>query len=145
MIVGGCEVKEKGETQVRTGNNHSIVHQNIRSLWGKCGELEILLETEMSNAEVLCFTEPWLNCHKIYAININHFILANAFCRRNSDPSGSCIFVRNGVMTKELNLLIELGEEENLELSVTEIIQYAIIVICIYRSPDRRFDIFLKY
>ena len=32
MIVGGCEVKEKGETQVRTGNNHSIVHQNIRSL-----------------------------------------------------------------------------------------------------------------
>ena len=48
-------------------------------------------------------------------------------------------------MTKELNLLIELGEEENLELSVTEIVQYAIIVICIYRSSDGRFDIFLKY
>ena len=98
-IVGGCDVKAKGETQVRTGNNLSIVHQNIRSLWGKCGELEILLETVTNNVEVLCFTEHWLNCHKLYAININHFTLANAFCRRNSELGGSCIFIRKGVMT----------------------------------------------
>jgi predicted ATPase len=57
MVVGGCEVKEKGEKQVRIGNNLNFVHQNMRSLWGKCGALEILLETEVNNAEVLCFTE----------------------------------------------------------------------------------------
>ena len=85
----GCDVKEKGETQVQTGNNLSIVYQNIRSLWGTCGELEILLETEINNVEVLCFTEHWLNCHKLYAININHFTLANAFCIRNSEHGGS--------------------------------------------------------
>jgi hypothetical protein len=111
-IVGGCEVKEKGETGIRTGNDLSIVNQNIRSLWGKCGELEMLLETEINNTEVLCFTEHRLNCHKIYAINIMHFTLANAFCGRNSDHGGSCIFVRKGVITKELNLLIELGEQK---------------------------------
>jgi hypothetical protein len=60
----------------------------------KCGELEILLENEINNVEVLCFTEHWLNCHKIHAININHFTLANAFCRKDSDHGGSCIFVK---------------------------------------------------
>jgi hypothetical protein len=72
-IVGGCEVKGKGEKQVRTGNNLNVVHQNIRSLWGKCAELEILLETEINNVGVLCFAEHWLNWHKIHAININNF------------------------------------------------------------------------
>ena len=109
MIVGGCEVKEKGKKQDRTDNNLSVVHQNIRSLWEKCGELEILLETKINNAEVLRFTEHWLNYHKMHAINMNHFTLASAFCRRNSDHSGSCIFVNKGVMTKELNSLDELG------------------------------------
>ena len=47
-------------------------------------------------------------------------------------------------MTKELNSLIELGEEKNLELSVTELVQYAVIVICTYRSPDGRVDTFFK-
>jgi hypothetical protein len=45
-IEGGCEIKEKGEKQDRIGNNLNVVHQNIRSLWGECGELEILLETD---------------------------------------------------------------------------------------------------
>jgi hypothetical protein len=126
-IVGGCEVKEKSERQVKTGNNLNVVHQNIRSLWEKCGELEVLLETEINNADVLCFTEHWLNCHKTHAININHFTLADAFCRKNSDHSGSRIFVKKGIMTKELNSLNELGEEKSFELSVTELVSYTII------------------
>jgi hypothetical protein len=52
-IVGGCEVKEKGQKQVSTGNNLNVVHKNSISLWGKCGELEILLEIEIKNVEVL--------------------------------------------------------------------------------------------
>ena len=58
---------------------------------GKMWRLEILLETEINNVEVLCFTEHWLNYHKIHAINNNHFTLASSFCRRNSDHGGSCI------------------------------------------------------
>jgi hypothetical protein len=107
MIVGGCVVKEKGEKQVRSGNNLNIVHQNIRRLWGKCGELEILFETEINNVEVLCVTVHWLNCHKIHVININHFTVASFFCRKNSDHSGSCFFVDKEVMTKVLNSVKE--------------------------------------
>ena len=78
---------------------------------GKCEELEILLETEINSAEVLCFTEHWLNCHKIHAININNFTIANAFYRKNCDYGASCVFVKQGIMSKELNSLNELGEE----------------------------------
>jgi hypothetical protein len=77
--VSGCEVKEKGGKQVRIGNNLTVMYQIIRRLWGKCGELEMLLETEINSVETLCFTEHWLNCHKIHAININNFTLFNAF------------------------------------------------------------------
>jgi hypothetical protein len=55
---------------------------------------------------------------------------------KNSDHGGSCIFVKKGVMIKELNSLNELGEEKSFELSVIELVKYAIIVICIYKGPD---------
>jgi hypothetical protein len=87
-IVGRYEGKGKDEKQVRSGNNLNILHQNIRSLWRKGGELEILLETEVTEVKVLCLIEHWLNYHKLQAININHFTLASAFCRSNSDHSG---------------------------------------------------------
>ena len=44
----------------------------------------------------------------------------------------------------KLNSLIKLGQEKNIELSVTEIVQYAIIVICIYKSRDGSLDTFFK-
>ena len=47
-------------------------------------------------------------------------------------------------MTKELNLLIELRKQKNVELSVTELFQYVVIVICIYRSPIGRLGTFFK-
>jgi len=53
-------------------------------------------------------------------------------------------FCEEGVITKELNSLNELGEEKSFELSVTELVQYAVIVIRIYRSPDGKFDTFLN-
>ena len=48
---------KKDEKQVRIGKSLNVVHRNIRSLWGKCGELEILLDTGINNVEVLCFTD----------------------------------------------------------------------------------------
>jgi len=120
MIARGCEGKEEDGKQVRSVKSLNIVYQNIRSLRGKCEELEILLTTEIYNAEVLRFTEHWLNCYKVHTININNFTLVNAFCRKNSDHGGSCIFVKQGIITKELNSLNELGEERSFELSVTK-------------------------
>ena len=47
-------------------------------------------------------------------------------------------------MTKDLNSLNEVGEEKSFELSVIELVRYAIIIICIYRSADEKIDTFLS-
>ena len=103
-IARGCQDKKEDVKQVRSDKSLNIVHQNMRSLWGKCEDLEILLTTEIYNAEVLCFTEHGLNCHKVHTIKINNFMLGNAFCRTNSDHGGSCILVKQGIITKRVTL-----------------------------------------
>ena len=83
QIVSGVKSRKVEEKQVRSTKSLNIVHQNIRSLWGKCEELEIVLATELNSVELLCFTEHWLNCNKIHAVNINNFMLANARIESN--------------------------------------------------------------
>jgi hypothetical protein len=47
-------------------------------------------------------------------------------------------------MTKQLTSLNEHGEQKSFELSVSELVKYAVIVIGIYRSPDGKIDTFLN-
>lgn len=87
-----CELNKKGRSD-RIWDKLCIVHQNIRSLSGKSTELEVLLETDVKNADVLCFTEHWLYSQKLHAINIDCYIVANALCRTNSEHGGPYISV----------------------------------------------------
>jgi hypothetical protein len=34
--------------------------------------------------------------------------------------------------------------EKDFEMSVSEVVTYGYIIVCIYRSPDRNFRVFLK-
>jgi exonuclease III len=61
-----------------------------------------------------------------------------------NDRGGSCVYVKKEIRTKELNDLEYLGEVKNFELSITELIDYKIILICIYRSPNGKFEVFLN-
>jgi hypothetical protein len=61
-----------------------------------------------------------------------------------NDRGGSCIYVKKEIRTKELNDLEYLGEVKNFELSITKLIDYKIILICIYRSPHGKFKVFLN-
>jgi hypothetical protein len=120
-----------------------ILHQNIRSSKRKYRELQVLLHTDFNNVDILCFTEHWLNHQHIEAIQFDNFMLTSKFCRMN-DGGGSCIYVKKEIRMKELNDLEYLGEVKNFELSIIELIDYKIILICIYRSPNGKFEVFLN-
>lgn len=47
-------------------------------------------------------------------------------------------------MTKELNYVQELRDKKNSQLSITELLGYKTIVICIYRTLDTKLDTFLN-
>jgi exonuclease III len=61
-----------------------------------------------------------------------------------NDRAGSFIYVKKEIRTKELNDLEYFGEVKNFELSITELGDYKIILICIYRSPNGKFEVFLN-
>lgn len=95
-----CKLNKKGRNKNdRTWNKLYVLHHNMTSLCGKCTELGVLLETDVKNADVLCLTLHWLKSRKLHAINIDHYMVANTFCRtNNSKYGGSCFYIRKNIV-----------------------------------------------
>ena len=60
------------------------------------------------------------------------------------DHGGSCICVKKGIMTKELNCFKDISGQKEFEMSVIELVDYGYIIVCIYRSPDSKLWTFVK-
>jgi hypothetical protein len=61
-----CELNKKTSNKgYRIWDDLCVLHPNIRSLSGKCAEFKVLLESDVKNVDVLCFTEHWLNSQKV--------------------------------------------------------------------------------
>jgi len=51
---------------------------------------------------------------------------------------------KKSICTKDLNSFQGVSVEKDFEMSMTELVGYGYIIICIYRSPDSNLWIFLK-
>jgi len=51
---------------------------------------------------------------------------------------------KKNICTKDLNCSQNISVEKDFEVSMTELVDYGYIIVCIYRSPDGNFWIFLK-
>jgi hypothetical protein len=76
----------------------SILHHNVQSLGSKLLELNVLLRSCLSKPDILCFSEYWLQKDQILHINIEHYELADSFCRKKDKHEGPCIFVSNVII-----------------------------------------------
>jgi len=106
-------------------------------------DIAVILATDYSNINILCFTEHWLSDVQLQVLNINGFKLVNNFSRSHSASGGSGIFVRNITETKDVNSLRKLGKERIFEISAIELSTKNTILACIYRSPESDFYTFL--
>ena len=121
-----------------------LLHHNVQSLSNKLLDIAIMLATEYSNINILCFTEHWLAEPQLEVVSIDGFKLVSSFSRSHSASGGSCIFIRNTIETKDVNYLRDLGKEKVFEISAIELPDINTIIACIYRSPDSDFYIFLQ-
>jgi hypothetical protein len=127
-------------------NKHDlgILHHNIQSLENKVMALNVLLGSWMSRPAVLFFSEHWLNKLHLLHINIYYYKLAANFCRISNRYGGTCIYVLNDIKTRELTFIQNLAREGVFEISATEIVDWKIIIVCIYRSPSSSRESFLQ-
>jgi hypothetical protein len=103
-----------------------------------------MLQSELEEVEVLCLTEHWLKEEYIKLISIDEFKLVSNFSRSESIHGGTCIYVKHYLKTREVNYLNGIGKEKDFEISAVEVLDYKLIVVCVYRSPDGDFSIFLR-
>ena len=122
----------------------SVLHHNVQSLSNKIVELDLMLKLSLGNIDVLCFTEHCVKEDYLDLIQIDQYKLVNYFSRKKYEHGGSCIYVKNGTRTRELNYLMDVNEEKEFEMSATELVDYGFIILCIYRPPDSNFQNFLK-
>jgi len=81
---------------------------------------------------------------KIYTINIGGFKLISAFCRNSSKHGGSSIYIKDGIVTNEINHFINICEEKNFEMSLIDLPTYKLSIVCIYRSLDGQLEKFMN-
>jgi hypothetical protein len=122
----------------------SILHHNVQSINNKLLGLNVLLQSELQDVDVLCPSEHWLREEYIKLIIIDKLKLASSFSRNKSDHGGSCIYLKHNVQTKEINYLHGISKEKDFEMTAVEILDYKLIVVCVYRSPDGDFSTFLR-
>jgi len=136
-------INRKGK-RVANNNTLCVLHLNIQSISNKQTELDLVLKSDLRNIDVLCFTEHWIKEDYLNLIQIEQYKLVSEFSRKMYDHGGSCIYVKKGIRTKELNCFTDISVEKEFEMSATELVDFGFIIVCIYRPPDSNFWTFLK-
>jgi len=96
-----------------------VLHQNIQSIGNKQTEVDLALKLNLNNIDVLCFTEHWLKEDYLKLINLDQYKLVSYFGRKNRNHSGSCIYVKRNIYTKDLNCSQDISVEKDFEVSMT--------------------------
>jgi exonuclease III len=105
----------------------SILHCNVQNLTNKVLELAILLQSDLKDVDIFCFTEHWLKEDQLGLTNINHFKLESNFSRISNGHRGLCIYVRKYLQTKEVGCLQGLSKEKD-EMPIVELVDYKFIL-----------------
>ena len=117
-------------SDINTKNKFSVVHYNVQSLVNKIG----ILETELSNFDVICITESWL--HDAISDDEIKMEEYTVFRRDRVGDShgGVCVYVKNNLHVRRRNDI----EIQNLECVWIEITTHnkKVLIGTFYRPPN---------
>lgn len=117
-----------------------VLHQNIAGLINKADALSVslnMLEEKHKNIDLLCISEHFMMEGEQRNLYIPNFCLAAHYCRPDSKRGGTCILVREGHIWKNLPDIAKLSIRGVFECCAIELVNYKLIVICLYRVPKQ--------
>jgi hypothetical protein len=118
-----------------------LFHQNIQGIRSKLSQIEIMLTTK--NIDIMCFCETFLKAQDVQHFQIPGYKLADFYCRDKS-RGGVCIYIKNSMNFVPLQCIYSLSVNKIFECCGIHLVEIDCIVICLYRTPDSDFNLFLK-
>jgi hypothetical protein len=118
----------------------NIFYMNIQGLRDKVNEIEVLVKQE--HYSVLCFSEHWCDADEISFNAPEGYYLSTCFCRKDHIRGGVCVFLAKSVLSEEIDVK-RYCDELNFEVSVVKLIEYNILIVALYRSPNGKVNAFL--
>lgn len=91
--------------------------------------------------DIICLNEHWLNSEEICYYVPDDFVLADSFTR-SSSYGGSSIYLRKNMSFKCIDISA-FCQEFICEGSAVRVSDWNIIILCIYRTPDSSFRLFI--
>ena len=89
--------------QVKKGTVYfKILHQNIRGLGNKAGEL--LSHLHPDSPQVLCLTEHHLHHVQLEKLHNGNYKLSAHYCRQHHEKGGVAIFVHNSLVFSNIKI-----------------------------------------
>lgn len=104
----------------------------------------MLLRLELK-CDVLAITEHWLSDANLKCISLDKYILISCYCRKQSIHGGSCLYVRDSIKAVNIPELTDLSIELICEISAIHLIDFNLIIICLYRTNLVSVKVFLTH
>ena len=124
-----------------TGNNAvTIFHQNICGLRIKTDELKSSIYPNFPH--ILCFSQHHLKNFELDQINVDGYNLGATYFRQIVKIGGVCIFVRNNLNYKNIDLSAYCKDQDievcalNLKLTFSNL-----RIMTVYRAPTGNFEV----
>jgi hypothetical protein len=91
-----------------------LIHQNIRCLTSKINDFTSMLTLEHINPQIICFSEHHMSKSNLNLLNISNYNMSTGFCRQTYKKGGVCIYVREDICYRSLDLS-RYCEEKNMK------------------------------
>lgn len=113
----------------------NVVNFNVQGVTSKIDFIKAL----NGSSDLVSLTEHWLTNTQLCQLNFEPFTVIANFCRSNHIRGGSCILLKTDlklVVLERPDLCVR-NSEFHFELSAVEIVCLNLIVLCVYRSPNK--------
>jgi len=104
------------------------MHLNVQSISNKLDTLELFLESEQP--DVFCVSEHHLHHLQVGLVGLKGYKLGNYYCRTVKSKGGVAIYVKSGILFREINLSRYVVEID-CELTAVQIQELDLVIITV--------------
>ena len=121
----------------------SLLYLNIQCIRRKINEIEAFLRASKVSFSVLCFVEHWLGADELVENMLCGYNVVDSFSRRGFRRGGVLQCALRDLSSVPVRSVNSLSVEVDCELAAGFYLDFNLLTIVVYRSPNGDFNNFL--